>query len=96
MAFDRNRSNGNTNNAQAQGNDDNWKAQGFINLYLPGSEGKDRKIGAIPLKVSKAAEKQLLDYLNADPANVDKLAAKIKLTFQSAEVPSDKAIFALD
>lgn len=40
---------------------DSWKAQGFINLYLPAKDGgKRRKLGAIPLKDSKPAEKLLM------------------------------------
>ena len=86
-----------TNNTQAQnqGNDDNWKAQGFINLYLPGSEGKDRKIGAIPLQISKDAHKQLLEWLEKDPENINKLAGKLRLTYQSA-VGNSQAALALD
>ena len=92
MAFaKRTQGNANVSNQQA----DDWKAQGFINLYLPGTEGANRKLGAIPLKVSKAAEKQLLDWLKADPTNIDKLVSKLKLTFQEAE-PEGKPVFALD
>jgi DNA gyrase/topoisomerase IV subunit B len=92
MAFNRNTS---AQNNQAQDND-NWKAQGFINLYLPSKEeGKQRKIGAIPLRVSKAGEKQLLEWLQADPANAKKLAEKLIVDFQEAQA-SEKAVFALD
>jgi DNA gyrase/topoisomerase IV subunit B len=86
--------NGSNNNQQD--NNDNWKAQGFINLYLPSKEeGKQRKIGAIPLRISKASEKQLLEWLKADPANAKKLAEKLIVDFQEA-VASETAVFALD
>ena len=92
MAFNRNNTNA---NAQQQGNDDSWKADGFINIYLPGADGKDRKIDAIPLKASKAVQKQLLEWLEKDPANIEKLASKLVLTYQSAKA-SDSALLALD
>jgi hypothetical protein len=63
---------------------DNWKAQGFINLYLPSKDGKRRKLGAIPLKVAKAAEKELIAYLEADEANIENLASKLIVEYQSA------------
>lgn len=93
MAFNRNASNAN-NNAQ-QSDNDSWKADGFINLYLPGADGKDRKIDAIPLKASKAVQKQLLEWLEKDPENINKLASKLKLTYQSAKA-SDSAVLVLD
>ena len=52
--------NGPTNNA---GTNDAWKAQGFINMYLPGSEpGKNTKFGAIPLKTADADDKAMFDW----------------------------------
>ena len=44
-------------NNQASDNNESWKAQGFLNLYLPGKDGSKRKLGAIPLKESKPAER---------------------------------------
>lgn len=61
------------------------KAAGFINLYLPSKDGKQRKLGAIPLKMSKANEKQLLEWLESDDANVASLASKLIVTYQSAQ-----------
>ena len=62
---------------------ENWKSQGFINLYLPSKGGKRRKLGAIGLKESKASEKQLLDWLNENPDNVKMLSSKLIVEFQS-------------
>jgi len=54
----------NQSNAQrtetTQANSDSWKAQGFLNLYLPSKNGQRKKLGAIPLKESKHSEKHLL------------------------------------
>lgn len=63
---------------------ENWKAQGFLNLYLPAKNGQRRKLGAIPLKESKANEKQLLAWLNEDPSRVTQILAKLEIEYQSA------------
>ena len=65
---------------------DSWKAQGFLNLYLPNKEGKRVKLGAIPLKESKHSEKQMLDWLKEDPSRVATILAKLELEFKSTEV----------
>ena len=75
------------NNAQRaeQPQNENWKAQGFLNLYLPSKEqGKRKKLGAIPLKESKANEKALLAWLNEDPSRVSQILAKLEIEYQSA------------
>ena len=86
-----------SNTAAAQPAQENWKADGFINLYLPSKDGgKRRKLGAIPLKNLKPAEKQLMAWLLEDPvANAAKILAKLELEFQSA-TPADTAGFLLD
>lgn len=76
------------NQSNAQRNDntqnDSWKAQGFLNLYLPSKDGKRKKLGAIPLKESKASEKALLAWLNEDPSRVANILAKLEIEYQSA------------
>ena len=52
------------NNAQQQ--DDSWKSQGFLNLYLPTPDGGKRKVGSIPLKEAKAFEAAVLKRLNEE------------------------------
>ena len=88
-----------TNTAAAQTNDtnnDSWKAAGFINLYLPSTDGgKRKKLGAIPLRSSKPSEAALLEWLKKDPANAAKLLSKLELDFQSVEA-SAAIGFALD
>lgn len=76
-------------NSNAQRNieqqNDNWKAQGFLNLYLPSKDqGKRKKLGAIPLKNSKPNEKALLEWLNEDPSRVGQILAKLEIEYQSA------------
>ena len=88
-----------TNTAAAQTNDNNqesWKAAGFVNLYLPSTDGgKRKKLGAIPLRANKPSEAALLEWLKKDANNVEKLLAKLELDFQSVEA-SAAIGFALD
>ena len=81
--------------AQPSTNNESWKAQGFLNFYLPAKNGQRRKLGAIPLKESKANEKQLLAWLNEDPSRVTQILAKLELEYQSA-ASNDEHAFALD
>ena len=81
--------------AQPSTTNESWKAQGFLNLYLPAKNGQRRKLGAIPLKESKANEKQLLAWLNEDPSRVTQILAKLEIEYQSA-ASNDEHAFALD
>ena len=76
-------------------NNDSWKAQGFLNFYLPAKNGQRRKLGAIPLKDSKVNEKQLRAWLEEDPARVAQILAKLEVEYQSA-ASNDEHAFALD
>lgn len=80
MAF---QSNAAATTASTQANE-NWKAQGFLNFYLPSKNGQRRKLGAIPLKEAKASEKQLLAWLNEDPSRVATILSKLEVEYQSA------------
>ena len=82
-------------NSNAPAND-NWKAQGFLNLYLPTKEGKRRKLGTIPLRDTKDAEKTLRTWIEKDPEAAAKvLLSKLIVEYQSAEA-SDGAAFDLE
>lgn len=71
-----------------QSNDD-WKAKGFINLYLPkknpdGTVGKF-KLGAIPV-TEKGAMVKLLERLQKDPdATLAAIKGNLELDYQSAD-----------
>jgi hypothetical protein len=71
-------------NAAAAPSNDNWKAQGFLNFYLPAKNGGRKKLGAIPLKETKANEKTLLAWLNEDPSRVGQILSKLEIEYQSA------------
>jgi hypothetical protein len=79
-------------NQSATPSNENWKAQGFLNFYLPAKNGGRKKLGAIPLKESKGNEKQLLAWLNEDPARVAQILSKLEIEYQSA-LPADTAGF---
>lgn len=72
------------NNQSAQTNE-NWKAQAFINLFLPTGDGGRRKIGSIPLRANKPAEKQVIDYLQEDDSRMGALLSKLEGDFQLAD-----------
>ena len=75
------------NNAAASSSapkNDNWKAQGFLNLFLPSRDGKRVKLGAIPLKESNSREKDMLAWLNEDPARVATILAKLEIEYRPA------------
>lgn len=69
--------------------DDSWKAQGFLNLYLPGKDGVRRKLGAIPLKESKSNEKAMLAWLNEDASRVAMILAKLEIEYKPATPESE-------
>lgn len=83
-----------SNAVAATPQNENWKAQGFLNLYLPSKNGGRKKLGAIPLKESRTNEKQLLAWLNEDPSRVQHILSKLEIEFQSA-LPADSAGFDL-
>ncbi len=90
MAFQPNTNAGSSN----QSNNDSWKAQGFLNLYLPTKDGKRMKLGAIPLKEAKDSEKKLLVWLNEDPSRVEAILGKLVIEYKSA-VPTEGSGFDL-
>lgn len=69
----------------ASSSNDSWKAIGFINMYLPTVSGKEKKLGAIPLRASRSAEKELSDWLNAKAENVGVMASQLIVEFNDAE-----------
>lgn len=73
----------------AQPRNENWKAQGFINLYLPRKNGSRAKLGAIPLKASRDNDRRLLEWLNEDPSRVSVIMDKLIMEYQSAEQSDD-------
>lgn len=91
MAFNNSAARSNNNNRNNNTQDDAWKAQGFLNLYVPNREGKRTKIGAIPLKDSKPNEKKILDWLKEDPKRVEVILENLEMEFRTSE-PTEGSI----
>lgn len=68
-----------------RGNDDSWKADGFLNFFIPGQNGARKKLGAIPLKDSIKSQADLRAWLEEDPSRVAVILAKLEIQYQSAE-----------
>lgn len=84
MAFNQQSARRNNDNAD-NGNQASWKAQGFLNLYLPSKNGGRRKLGGIPLKDTKPSEKELRAWLEEDPTRVAAILSKLEIEYQPAE-----------
>ena len=69
--------------APAQDNDD-WKADAFINFYIPRATGTKGKIGAIALKKGNEHFAKLIEFLLADPKNVETFKSQMIIEVQSA------------
>ena len=80
-------SNSNTNTS--------WKAQGFINVTIPTSDGLSMiKLGSIAIKGNTDRDKALLRYLAEDQGNINKLAGLMQFSYQPAG-NGDSAAFML-
>lgn len=92
MAFEKDKSA--QGNNSGRGDNDNWKSDAFINLYLPTNGGTRRKVGSIGLKASKPFEKDLIDKLMADPEAAKRMLAVLEIEFNLAEPTDDKGMAA--
>ena len=86
MAFKRNNQ---STQAQANQNDD-WKAQAFINIYVPTPDGGRRKLGSIALRESKPYEKLVIERLQEE-GGLAGLQANAVFDFQLAEKEVSKS-----
>lgn len=78
MAINFNVPSASSNNA---GNNESWKAQAFLNLFVRKPDGSRMKIGAIPLKTGKKAEAALIDRLQKEDG-IDALKQVLDIDFQ--------------
>ena len=73
-------------NASAAKDNDSWKANGFINVFVPAANSQGRsKVGFIPLYKSKEHERKLLEWLDADPSRIAKLTDKLSVNYVEAD-----------
>ena len=70
-------------NQQSEQND-GWKAQAFINVYVATGEGSKRKLVGIPLKESKAFERMLIERLKEE-GGIEAFAENVSFTFELAD-----------
>ena len=77
-------------NQQSEQNE-NWKAQAFINVYVATGEGNRRKLIGIPLKESKAFERMLIERLQQE-GGLEAFAENVSFTFEL----TDKEVKASD
>lgn len=77
--------NNSTNISNASVSKEDWKADRFLNLSLPTKTGGSFQIGALTLKLDKSANhSKLIEWLDKDPANVEKLLKKLIITYVDA------------
>lgn len=72
-----------SNNRGGQsGNNDDWKASAFINLFLPRKNGGRMKLGFIALKESNVDQAKLIAWVKEDPeARLASLLTKLEIEF---------------
>jgi len=90
MAFAKN-TNSNVSSFASRGKsrEESWKADAFLNFYLPTKNGR-RKVGYIPLKASKALEAYILERLgDADEATMAAFKEALVIEVSSAEADED-------
>lgn len=63
------------------GGEESWKAVGFINITLPGANGKRIKVGAIVLHEENDNEQALCEKLIKDPEYLDVVIKNLEFTF---------------
>lgn len=61
------------------------KASGFVNFSLRDKEGAKVKLGYIPLLDSNERQKKLVEWLKADPKNVEIFARKLIVEFNPGQ-----------
>lgn len=66
------------------GNSD-WKAAAFINLFITRKNGSKMKLGFIALKSDDPEHVQLMEWLEANEGNLEKLATKLLLDYRVVE-----------
>lgn len=71
-------------NQVVQTNDEDWKSQGFINIYYPTSTGK-MKLGTLYLKDKDPRHAKIISYLAEDPSRIGAFMANAIIDFKAAE-----------
>ena len=65
--------------------DGRQKASGFINIWLPSSNGDEAKLGAIPIVVNNKRMERFHEWIQKDPeAAMERLLRSMVLKYNSA------------
>jgi len=83
--FDRKNSNSNSSNQD-------WKASSFVNIFVQRKNGTKCKLGFIALKAQDPEHAQLIEWLEADEGNLEKLQAKLVLDYRAVEAKQDDGL----
>jgi len=73
-----------SNKSSTTGSKEFVKADRFINLYLTDAEGKAVKVSFIGLHKNIAHENALIEFLDADEKNVNKVVGALTADYRSA------------
>lgn len=85
LVFNAPASAGNNNNGQ----NDNWKATAFVNLWIRRADGSRVKLGAIALRDNKVMDKALIERLQKEDGTAALLQA-MEVDFQMATKESSE------
>lgn len=70
------------NGKQSRNNDDDWKANAFLNVFLPRKNGTRMKLGFFPLKENNVDQRKLIEWIKEDPeARLAALLNKLVIEF---------------
>lgn len=88
MAFNKSNAQRSNNTDTNANGDASWKAQGYLNLYLPSKTSKNgqRKLAGIPLKDSVTSEKAMREWIEKNPtAACDAILRGLRIEYQAAD-----------
>lgn len=71
------------------GQDESWKAQAFLNIWVRRADGSRAKIGAIALKEQRSFDKALIERLQQEDG-LSALTNALELDFQMADKPASQ------
>lgn len=75
--------------AATNSQDESWKAQAFLNIWVRRADNSRAKIGAIALKEQRSFDKALIERLQQEDG-VEALMGALELDFQMADKPTSQ------
>ncbi len=72
----------NNRGGQSNGNNSDWKADAFLNVFIPRRNGTRMKLGFFPLKENNVDQAKLIQWIKEDPeARIAALISKLVIEF---------------